>query len=151
MKATLIRFAATLLIFNYMHGSAALADFPPNMADPAARQTYIKTFSEKIKNAPNDYESYVSRAYIYLHDDKLQESLADLNKANELQTNNLYVLSMRGELFLALRDYKSAILDESAAIALKPQEAGLYSNRGLAFMLSGKLIEAQKDASRALQ
>ncbi|MDR3615450.1 MAG: tetratricopeptide repeat protein [Candidatus Obscuribacterales bacterium] len=151
MKTNLTAIAATLLLFRFVHASTAMAAAPPDLHDPAVRQVYIKSCSDRIRNAPNDSEAYAYRGYVYLHDDKLQESLADLNKANELEPNNLKVLCTLGEVHIALKDYKSATSDFSAAIALKPQEAAYYANRGVAYMFSNQLAEAQKDALKALQ
>ncbi len=92
MKQFLKILTFAVLVLASVHGLVAFAELPPNLSNPATRQTYIKSCTERIEKTPGDYQPYLARAYIYVQDDKLQESLADLAKANELKPNDFGVI-----------------------------------------------------------
>ena len=74
---------------------------------------------------------------------------ADLNHALELSPHHPLLLCNRGTLMALRGDYKRAIDDYNAAIALEPQLAEAYFNRGLCYLFLKQNAEGTQDLSKA--
>ena len=76
-------------------------------------------------------------------------ALADFDKALQLDPDNAYILYDRGNLHMARSEYMLAIDDYTRGIAVNPQLAEAWFNRGLAYIHSGKKEEGLRDLSHA--
>lgn len=88
-------------------------------------------YSRAISVSPDDAELYSERAVAYFHREMLKESLADMNKAQELQPEKPYRYSSRAYIKDALGDTAGAIADYKIAIELDPDDSVAHNNLGL--------------------
>jgi tetratricopeptide (TPR) repeat protein len=73
------------------------------------------------------------RGLIYKKTGEYDKAIADFNRAITSESQNDYALSQRGHIHFALGDYDRAIVDFSAAIAIAPDEADFWVDRGVAW------------------
>ena len=73
----------------------------------------------------------------------------DLPQVITLMPDFLYAYFNRGNVFVKLADFKSAVVDYSEAIKLDADFAEAYFNRGLAYIYLGKTAEGVADLSKA--
>jgi tetratricopeptide (TPR) repeat protein len=81
----------------------------------------------------------------------LDESIADLNRAIQLNSNDAQAYNNRGNVKRAQGDLDGAIADYNRAIELDPNYAPPYQNRGFVKALKGDYEEAIADYDRAIQ
>ena len=80
---------------------------------------------------------------------KTASVLADLNHALELSGQNPWLLYNRGNIHARRHEYRQAIDDYTAAIALEPTLAEAYYNRGICHIEENRLTEGNADLSKA--
>ena len=73
----------------------------------------------------------------------------DLDRVIELLPDFSYAYLNRGNVSASLNDFKSAVLDYTAAIAINDRFAEAYYNRGIARIYIGKVQEGIADLSKA--
>lgn len=74
---------------------------------------------------------------------------ADLNEVLKLSPKNVYALYNKGNVYLLLKNYTSAISCYTEAIALKPDFGEAYYNRGLMYLRMGNKERGIADLSKA--
>ena len=100
---------------------------------------------------------YNNKGYCLIELGKLDEALPYIIKALELEPNESYIWSSRGEYYYKKGDYKSCVLDMSKAIEVSDitdaggsGESGWpYYLRGLAKIKLGQKMDGCKDLSKA--
>ena len=80
----------------------------------------IADYTDEIKKHPNDAELHYGRGATYAYINKLDEAMADLDKAIELNKNYDKSYLWRGYVYRARKQYDDAIKDFSKAIELNP-------------------------------
>lgn len=80
---------------------------------------------------------------------KMASVQGDLNHALELSPQNVFLLYNRGNLSAQRQDYQRAIDDYTAVIAIEPQLAEAYYNRGLCRIYLKQMEEGIRDLSKA--
>jgi tetratricopeptide (TPR) repeat protein len=115
-------------------------------------QLAVDYYGELIKLNPNEPQYYVNRGVLYLNELKnFKAAAADFTKGIELKINNPIVFYNRGTAYLQLNDWKKAIKDFDAFLAVQPDFVNGYLNRGIALLNVKKTDEALADFNRGLQ
>lgn len=80
----------------------------------------------------------------------VQEALNDINCALEMNADDPSAYKIRGNLHVLLGDYLQAEMDYSNAIALKPDFAEAYFNRGIARLMLYNRPDACQDMQQSI-
>ena len=80
---------------------------------------------------------------------KMAATLADFDKAAELDKDDPYIFYDRGNFHAKHKDYEKAIADYDSAIKFNPNLAEAYYNRGIAKIKIGSKDEGVRDLSKA--
>jgi len=88
---------------------------------------YTRVISVDAKDA----EIYSERGVAFYHLGDLKQSLADLNRARDLEPENPYRYASRAYIRDAMGDLEGAIADYEHTIKLDPQDAVAHNNLGL--------------------
>jgi tetratricopeptide (TPR) repeat protein len=77
----------------------------------------------------------------------LTEANVNIEKSFKLNrgSSSFAPYNVRGRIRLKAGDYEGAVADFTVSIRFIPFDTSNYLNRGLAFFLMGKSVEAQKD------
>ncbi|MFT6998293.1 MAG: Flp pilus assembly protein TadD [Cryomorphaceae bacterium] len=100
-------------------------------------------YSRAISVSPDDAELYSERAVAYFHRKMPKESLADMNKAQELQPQKPYRYSSRAYIRDSMGDTEGAIEDYKIAIELDPEDAVAHNNLGMLEEKLGHMAQAK--------
>ena len=109
----------------------------------------IELFTAAINENPEDVESYSERAVCYIHLEKLDLSLFDMNKSVELDPNYSYRYSCRAYLKGKMKDMQGAVDDYQRAVELDPQDIVAHNNLGIAQENLGYYKKAQKSFDKS--
>ena len=91
----------------------------------------IQVFNSHIQEFPNDANAISERGVGYMHLDKKTESMADMDKALELEPKKSYRYSSRAYVRSYFGDLEGGIEDYKKAIELDPEDAIAHNNLGL--------------------
>jgi tetratricopeptide (TPR) repeat protein len=91
----------------------------------------ITHFNHLINDFPDEADFYSERGVVYFHMKNKKASLADMDKAVELQPLKSYRYSSRAFIKGAFKLTKEAISDYAKAIDLDPDDAVAQNNLGL--------------------
>ncbi len=91
----------------------------------------ITVYSDVVKKYPDAYVAYNNRGNAYYNEGKINEALADFNKALSIKKDLPNSLSNRAAIYINMGKYKEAMEDLNNAILTKPDLANAYSNRGI--------------------
>ncbi|MCZ4408107.1 tetratricopeptide repeat protein [Cryomorphaceae bacterium 1068] len=100
-------------------------------------------YSRAISVSPDDAELYSERAVAYFHRKMLKESLADMDKAQEIEPKKPYRYSSRAYIKDAMGDTQGAVEDYRVAIELDPEDAVAHNNLGLLEEKLGHMAQAK--------
>lgn len=143
--------------------SALLQTSPSNAFALRARASayYLSSQLEKGKHDAEDVarllstassaDEYEARCYAKLRLEKLDEALADCNRAIDLDPSNAPAWLTRGALYSTKKDYDHSITDFDKAIELNPDYPLAYTNRGFAWEEKKNYRNGLKDFSRAVE
>lgn len=79
----------------------------------------------------------------------MQQVIADLDEVLKLSPKNVYALFDKGNAYMTMDDYTSAISCYTRALEIKPDLAAAYYNRGLMFLRMGNKDQGVADLSKA--
>lgn len=106
---------------------------------------------EAVKYNPTG-SAYIELGYAYNRTGVFDKSLAVMNKAIELVTDNSFAYFQRGFANREMGNYEAAIADYTRAIELYPKDANAFYNRGLIhFNDVQKFQSAINDFSKAVE
>jgi lipoprotein NlpI len=116
----------------------------------------IADYSRAIELDPKDAYFFGSRGVAKYEKGDLDGALADFTRAVKIKsdyTNTLFahVYDSRGVLKMDRGDMDGAIADFDQALALAPQDAGTYMNRGVANYLNHQASAAIADLQKAAE
>lgn len=107
-----------------------------------------EAYSKAIEREENPL-IYYERAMAYLHLEKNEEALQDLNHAQQLDPENPFRYSSRAYIKDKMGDSEGAIEDYKMAIRLDPEDAIAHNNLGLLEEKAGFAEMAKERFSRA--
>lgn len=104
---------------------------------------------------PNFALAYSNRGHFFVSTGKYDDALKDLTKAIELDATNPEPFYTRALTYRARKEFEKAIPDLDKYITLNPGNdrylADGYVNRGVAYVMTGKLAQAEKDFTKAIE
>jgi tetratricopeptide (TPR) repeat protein len=134
-------------------GAGATAGLPPDhpalegsgAADQAGMQPAVKAVLDKARNEPNNLEAQMQAAQMYVQVQQFDQALELLMRANQIQPENYQVIVALGNTNFDSQNYEAAEKWYSVALAKKPDDVNVLTDRGLTFM-----FKAQPDYDRAV-
>jgi tetratricopeptide (TPR) repeat protein len=94
---------------------------------------------------------YSARGQSHLDLRQYQQAIADLNRALELDPENVSAYCDRGWTYVNRKEYPQAIADFDHALELDPNNASAYSGRGWTYVNREEYPQAIADFDRALE
>lgn len=158
MKKVLMLCLSVLLLGACSGGENAMFRKAQLAAQKGQFTKAIQLYSTIIKNNPDNYAAYASRALAYERlpykdaeernkNSKLAEN--DYLKALDLNYNRPEILNNLGALYIDQGKYEEAVVQLSNALAKKPDYFMALLNRGVAYSRQGKMNEALLDFASA--
>ncbi|MFO7665035.1 MAG: tetratricopeptide repeat protein [Desulfobacterales bacterium] len=115
-------------------------------------QKGINDCNKAIELMPNNAGAYINRGFAYFKSRYYDQAINDVNRAIEINPKSDRAYQVRGLCHLAEKAYSQAIENFDMAIKLNPNWGYPYSNRCLAYHMSGKAgLENIKDCDRAIE
>lgn len=113
----------------------------------------IRDYTEAIRLRPDDTHFYNNRGYCYYaYLQNYTEALKDLNKAIQLQADNIMALYNRAMTYAVMEDYEPAIRDLDEVLRINTQDVWAYVSRGwYKYEHSNDLEGAISDQTKALE
>ncbi len=113
-------------------------------------QTMLPVINEKLKANPNDLENLMMRSFVHESMENHNAAVADLDRVIAVAdpANKKVALVRRCCLYGRRKDFKHALSDANAVIALSPDAVG-YANRGVIYLNMNQMANATKDLSIA--
>jgi tetratricopeptide (TPR) repeat protein len=93
---------------------------------------------------------YSNRSLAYTKAEKLDQALADADRAIRISPDYVFAYDNRGEIKRMRGDYDSAIVDYNTAIRLDPDFLAAYLDRGSTFKEMGNRKSARADFQAVL-
>jgi tetratricopeptide (TPR) repeat protein len=103
-----------------------------------------------VKSRPDDPQGYVLQSGIAVRAGKVDEGIAKLKKAAELDPKRVRTLLTIGNLHMLKRDRKGAQEWYDKALAVDPNSADVHMTRGNFFFATGERDEGEKEYRRAI-
>jgi tetratricopeptide (TPR) repeat protein len=159
-------FLSLLLVFGWntpvMAQSQTITPEELQAGDELATKAFIATeqgdfvtaenyWTQIIEKFPTNAGAWSNRGNSRVSQNKLQEALADYNKAVELAPNVTDPYLNRGTALEGLGKWEEAIADYNHVLELDPKDAMAYNNRGNAKAGLGKWQEAILDYQKATE
>ena len=104
------------------------------LADLARIAEAICVWERAIELYPTFVNAHFNLGLLFYEEKRLEEALRCLNLAHHLEPQDAVVLRLRGDVYLALRNYLQALRDYELAVDSAPSDAHGYSR--LAWVLS---------------
>lgn len=111
----------------------------------------LAIYDRAIARRPNAPGLYVNRAICHLNLLDFRPARSDTDQALVLSEKNFIAWALRGELLALEKAYPEALEAYNRAIALQPNWAVLYLDRGGLYQEQGQLDLALADMSRAVE
>jgi len=99
---------------------------------------------------PSTASYYFAKGSSYFDKGDYKNSVANYNKAIELDPNDFVSYNNRGLSYIGLGDYDQGISDCNKAIELNPNYANAYINRGIGYGFKGDYDQAISDFNKAI-
>src|SRR5258708_15793916 len=106
--------------------------------DQAGMQPAVKAVLDKANNEPNNLEAQMQAAQMYVQVQQFDQALELLMRANQIQPENYQVIVALGNTNFDAQNYEAAEKWYSAALAKKPDDVNVLTDRGLTFMFKSQ-------------
>ena len=103
-----------------------------------------------VKSRPDDPHGYLLQSGLAVRAGKVDEGIAKLKKAAELDPKRIRTLLAIGNLYLLKKDRKGAQEWYDKALAVDPDSAEIHVARGNFFFSSGERDEGEKEYRKAI-
>lgn len=124
-------------------------------ADMRKLDDALADFTRAIEIDPKFALAYAGRGNLYAGTSRYDEAIKDLSTAIELNPQNAEPYYTRAYVYRAKREFAKAIPDLDKYITLNPGNdrylADGYLNRGIAYAVTGKPEQAEKDFSKTIE
>src|SRR5512135_3096158 len=104
-----------------------------------------------VKSRPNDPQGYILQSGLAVRAGKVDEGIAKLIKAAELDPKRIRTLLTIGNMYLLKRDRKGAQEWYDKALAADPNDVDVHVMRGNFFFASGEREEGEKEYRKAIE
>ncbi len=104
-----------------------------------------------VKSRPQDPEGYILQSGLAVRAGKVDDGIAKLKKAAELDPKRIRTLLTVGNLYLAKRDRKSAQEWYDKALAADPNSVDAHVTRGNFLFGTGEREEGEKEYRKAIE
>ena len=104
-----------------------------------------------VASRPQDPQGYILKSGIAVRAGKVDEAIAQLKKAVELDPKAVRPILTVGNLYLLKRDRKSAMEWYDKALAADPNAPEAHVARGNSFFASGELDDGAKEYRKAIE
>ncbi|WP_372367428.1 tetratricopeptide repeat protein [Candidatus Uabimicrobium sp. HlEnr_7] len=111
----------------------------------------IKTYSDLIRQDPNNYSAYYNRGNLYIDHGILDKAINDFSKAIELNPQLTEAYFNRGLIFFKKESYTYAEKDFSKSIELDPNNSQFLYYRAYLLLRLEKYSKAEKDLLAAIR
>ncbi len=106
----------------------------------------LENINNLIKEYPDSYLLYNTRAVIKLHGNDYKGTIADLTKCISLNKNYKEGYKIRGYAYSGVKEYKNCVKDLSTYLQYKANDADVYYQRALCYsQLPGKSYQMLND------
>jgi tetratricopeptide (TPR) repeat protein len=123
--------------------------------DMGKKQEAVEDYGRAISVDPKFALAYANRGHYFAEIAKTDDALKDLSMAIELDPTYAEAYYTRAMVYRSRKEFGKAIPDLDKYIALNPGNdqylADGYLNRGIAYVSSGKLEQAEKDMTKAIE
>lgn len=109
----------------------------------------IETYQKMLKADPDNEVVHGLLGYMYKKVGRYEEALYEFDKQIQVKKGALYYIN-RGILNKYFGNYKKAISDFEASLALEPENAFCHSRIGMIYQMHRKFTEALKHFEKAL-
>lgn len=131
-----------------MNNQVDLAFEKLDQKDPEAAAQILE---EVIREDPEILDAHVGLGLAYFALDRLDESLAEFDRAIEVDPNETAAWNYRGQIFYALERYEQAVSDFDQAISLEPDKAFYHRKKADALLSLEQFAGALKSANKAIE
>ena len=104
-----------------------------------------------VKSRPNDPQGYILQSGIAVRAGKVDEGIAKLKKAAELDPKRVRTLLTIGNMYLLKKDRKGAQEWYDKALTADPNAVDVHVTRGNFFFASGERDEGEKEYRKAIE
>ena len=104
-----------------------------------------------VKSRPNDPQGYILQSGLAVRAGKVDEGIAKLKKAAELDPKRIRTLLTIGNMYLLKKDGKGAQEWYDKALAADPNAVDVHVTRGNFFFASGERDEGEKEYRKAIE
>jgi tetratricopeptide (TPR) repeat protein len=111
----------------------------------------IADFSKAIEQNPGYFLAYNNRGYAHYQLGKLDTAMVDFLKATELKPDFMEARLNKSSVFAKRSEHKQALELLNGIIEENPMEGALYLNRGLVKEMTGDVIGACDDWTKAFE
>lgn len=111
----------------------------------------IDRMNDRMEQSKNTATAYTTLAKLYDKRGDHELALVTVEKGIAIDPSDFYGYGTRGTIKTSLHNYAGAIADLNLAIKAMPADGIMYLDRGIAYLLSGKEAEAQKDFDQYLK
>ena len=104
-----------------------------------------------VKSRPNDPQGYILQSGLAVRAGKVDEGIAKLKSAAELDPKRIRTLLTIGNMYLLKKDRKGAQEWYDKALAADPNSVDVHVTRGNFFFASGERDEGEKEYRKAIE
>jgi tetratricopeptide (TPR) repeat protein len=104
-----------------------------------------------VRSRPNDPQGYILQSGLAVRAGKVDDGIAKLKKAAELEPKRVRTLLAIGNMYLVKRDRKGAQEWYDKALAADPNAVDVHVTRGNFFFASGERDEGEKEYRKAIE
>lgn len=115
------------------------------------KRAAIVFFTQYMRYRPDDIDSFIRRANVYVAIGDGGAAIRDLNKAIDLDPGNPASYEARLEIYRKRGNAEAAIADAGQLIKIRPKASKYYNRRAWLLLKNGNAAEGMSDAEAAIE
>jgi tetratricopeptide (TPR) repeat protein len=123
---------------------------PAGQTAPRSRDEIDKT-NQGSEDTKNTGLAYSTLAAAYAKKSEYEKALATIEKSIKFDDSDFYAFEVRGTIRVGMGNFQDAIGDLTVSINSFPANPPVYIDRGIAYLMTGKSAEAEKDFAKYLE